>query len=193
LGRRAEAAALRQRVIDPPPGSITLPILLYHGIADHPRTLNIPRDRFEAEMQAIRDAGFHTITVSQLDAMLAGRTTVQEKPILVTFDDARADSMRFADPVLERLHMNATMFVPTVRVADESAFNSDWRTLLRLAASGRWDFQAHGHLAHDPIPVDAQGGLAEFLVNREWLPQASRLETHGQYLIPVRAGFPTCR
>ncbi|HEX4823058.1 MAG TPA: tetratricopeptide repeat protein [Candidatus Polarisedimenticolaceae bacterium] len=193
LGRRSEAAVRRSHVTAPPAGSVVLPILLYHGIADHPRTLNVPVDRFEAEMRALRDAGFHTITVSQLDAMLAGRTPFPERPILVTFDDARADSMRWADPVLERLHMNATMFVPTVRIADESAFNTDWPTLRRLAASGRWDFQAHGHLAHDPIAVDAEGGMAEFLVNRGWLPEAGRLETHDEYVARVETDYESCR
>jgi tetratricopeptide (TPR) repeat protein len=192
-GRRAEAAGLRQRVIAPRGGSVVLPVLLYHGISDHERTLNVPLARFEGEMQALHDAGFSAITVSDLDAMLAGRARFPDKPIVITFDDARSDSFRYADPVLARYGMKATMFVPTVRIADESAFNTDWATLRRLAATGRWDFQAHGHLAHDPIPVDGQGGLAEFLVNRAWLPDAERLETHDEFAARVEGDYEACR
>jgi len=192
LGLRTEAAAVRQRVIVPKAGSVRLPVLLYHGIADHPRTLNTPLDRFEAEMQAIHDAGYTTITVTDLDVMLAGRKAFPRKPIAVTFDDARGDSMRFADPVLQRLGMKATMFVPTVRIADESAFNADWATLRRLAATGRWDFQAHGHLAHDPIPIDEEGGMAEFLVNRQWLVEEGRLETHDEFVARVEGDYEIC-
>jgi tetratricopeptide (TPR) repeat protein len=192
MGRRQEAAGVRSRVISPPPGTVEVPILLYHGIADHSRTLSVPLDRFEGEMRAIHDAGFTTITVSDLDAMLAGRRPFPVKPIVVTFDDARGDSFRFADPVLERFGMTATMFVPTVRIADESAFNADWATLRRLAASGRWDFQAHGHLAHDPIAIDADGGMAEFLVNRQWLVDEGRLETHEEFVQRVEADYAIC-
>jgi tetratricopeptide (TPR) repeat protein/peptidoglycan/xylan/chitin deacetylase (PgdA/CDA1 family) len=192
MGRRGEAAVMRGRVTSPPAGTVDLPILLYHGIAEHERTLSVPFERFESEMQAIKDAGFTTITVSEMDAMLTGRATFPVKPILVTFDDARGDSFRYADPVLSRLGMKATMFVPTVRIVDESAFNADWATLRRLAQSGRWDFQGHGHLAHDPIAIDGDGGMAEFLVNRQWLADEQRLETHEEFVVRVEGDYATC-
>ena len=192
LGKHDQAALLRGRVIAPPDETVALPILLYHGIAEHQRTINVPLDRFEAEMKAIRDAGFTSITVAEMDAMLSGLVPFPEKPIVLTFDDARGDSLRYADPVLARLGMKATMFVPTARIADESAFNTDWATLVRLAASGRWDFQAHGHLAHDPIPIDEQGSLAEFLVNREWLSDEGRMETHDEFVARVEADYALC-
>jgi len=192
LGRREEAEAVRGRVISRPAGTVEVPVLLYHGIAEHERTLNVPLDRFEGEMQAIHDAGYVTITVGELDAMLAGRAPFPERPIVLTFDDARGDSFRYADPILARLGMKATMFVPTVRIADESAFNTDWANLRRLAASGRWDFQAHGHLAHDPIAIDGNGGLAEFLVNREWLADEQRMETHEEFVRRVETDYATC-
>jgi tetratricopeptide (TPR) repeat protein len=193
MGRRAQAASIRSGILRPQPNAVELPILLYHGIGDHPRTLNVPLERFEGEMRAIKDAGYRTITVSEMDAMLSGRRAFPAKPILITFDDARADSFRYADPVLERLGMKATMFVPTVRIAEESAFHTDWATLARLAATGRWDFQAHGHLAHDLIAVDETGGMAEFLVNREWLADERRLETHAEFVTRVNADYASCR
>jgi peptidoglycan/xylan/chitin deacetylase (PgdA/CDA1 family)/Tfp pilus assembly protein PilF len=193
LGRRGEADAVRGRVVSRRGGAVELPILLYHGIADHPRTLNVPLDRFERQMRAVRDAGYTPITIAELDAMLAGRASFPGRPIAVTFDDARGDSFRYGDPILARLGMKATMFVPTVRVADESAFNADWATLKRLAGTGRWDFQAHGHLAHDPIAVDGEGGLAEFLVNRAWLPEQERMETHEEFAARVERDYDICR
>jgi tetratricopeptide (TPR) repeat protein len=191
-GRRPEAAAARRRVIARHDGTVTVPILLYHGIADHPRSVNAPLANFESQMRAIRDAGFTSITVTDLDGMMSGRRAFPDKPILITFDDARADSFRFADPVLKRLGLRATMFVPTVRIADESAFNTDWKTLSRLYATGRWDFQAHGHLAHDPIPIDEEGHIAEFLVNREWLQDQRRQETYDEFEDRVASDYATC-
>jgi tetratricopeptide (TPR) repeat protein len=192
MGRRAQAASVRSGILKPTPHAVELPILLYHGIGDHPRTLNVPFERFEGELRAIQRAGYTTITVSEMDKMLSGRRSFPAKPILITFDDARADSFRYADPVLERLGMKATMFVPTGRIAEESGFHTDWATLARLAATGRWDFQAHGHLAHDLIVVDRTGGMAEFLVNREWLPDEQRLETHEEFVARVTADYASC-
>ncbi len=192
MGRRLEAASTRRRVITPPAGTVELPVLLYHGIGEHPRSMSLPLGQFAGQMEAIHDAGYTTITVLELDAMLAGRVPFPERPILITFDDARSDSIRYADPLLARLGMKATMFVPTVRIADESAFSTDWATLRRLAVTGRWDFQAHGHLAHDPIPVDARGALAEFLVNRQWLDEESRMETRDEFVARVEGDYKTC-
>ncbi|HKQ18750.1 MAG TPA: tetratricopeptide repeat protein [Candidatus Eisenbacteria bacterium] len=193
MGRRAEAASARSGVLKPARRAVELPILLYHGIGDHPRTLNVPLERFEGEMRAIKRAGYTSITVGEMDRMLSGQRSFPDKPILITFDDARADSFLHADPVLQRLGMKATMFVPTNRIAEESAFHTDWPELARLAATGRWDFQAHGHVAHDLIAVDAAGGMAEFLVNREWLPDEKRLETHEEFVARVTADYESCR
>jgi len=193
LGRREEAEAARRGVEKPPAGTVELPILLYHGIADHPRTMSLPLALFEDQMRAIKDAGYTTITIAEMDAMISGKRPFPAKPIAVTFDDARSDSFQYADPVLARLGMKATMFVPTVRIADESSFSTDWATLKRLGATGRWDFQAHGHLAHDPIPVDADGGIAEFLVNRQWLTDEGRLETHDEFAVRVEGDYEICR
>lgn len=192
-GRREEAAARRAGVLGASTGHAEVPILLYHGLAEHPRTMSMPLDRFVSQMEALAAAGFTTITVSDLDAMRSGAASFPKKPILVTFDDARADSFQLADPVLARLGMKATMFVPTVRIADESAFNADWTRLRELRSTGRWDFQSHGHLAHDPIPVDEAGGMAEFLVNREWLAEPGRLETHDEYVARVDGDYLECR
>ena len=192
LGQRAQAASVRAGILKPSRRAVELPILLYHGIGDHPRTLNVPLERFEGEMRAIKRAGYKAITVSEMDKMLSGRLSFPAKPILITFDDARSDSFLHADPVLQRLGMKATMFVPTSRIAEQSAFHTDWATLARLAATGRWDFQAHGDFAHDLIAVDGTGGMAEFLVNRQWLADERRLETHEEFVARVTADYKSC-
>jgi tetratricopeptide (TPR) repeat protein len=191
-GRREEAAALRERIVTPADSHTDVPILLYHGLADHPRSVSMPVENFVSQVRALASAGYTAITLDELDVMRSGKKPFPAKPILLTFDDARADSFRLGDPVLAANGMKATMFVPTVRIADESAFNADWAQLQRLRATGRWDFQAHGHLAHDPITVDADGGVAEFLVNREWLTEPGRLESHDEFAARVDGDYATC-
>jgi tetratricopeptide (TPR) repeat protein/peptidoglycan/xylan/chitin deacetylase (PgdA/CDA1 family) len=193
MGRRAEAAARRADVARAYAGRVDVPVLLYHGLAEHPRSLSMPLDHFVSQVSALAADGYTAITLTELDAMRSGETPFPAKPILLTFDDARADSFQLADPVLVRFGMKATMFVPTVRIADESAFNADWPRLRELRATGRWDFQSHGHLAHDPIPVDASGGMAEFLVNRQWLADQERQETRDEYVARVDGDYAECQ
>ena len=191
-GRADEAARLRETIASPKNGATIVPILLYHGLSESSRSLSMPVDNFASQMEALARAGFDPLTVAELDAMLAGRRPFPAKPILITFDDARADSFRYGDPILQRLRLKATMFVPTVRIADESAFSVSWATVRTLAASGRWDFQAHGHLAHDPIPIDDSGAPAAFLVNREWLADVDRAETHDEFARRVDEDYREC-
>jgi len=193
MGRRDAAAALRATLTVDGTSSVALPVLLYHGLSDHERSLNMPVAAFDGQMRMLRDAGYTTLTVSDLDAILSGRGAFPRKPILVTFDDARADSFRFADPILAQYGQRATMFVPTVRIADESAANADWAELLRLRRTGRWEFESHGDRAHDPIPIDGSGALAEFLVNRQWLAEADRLETPEEFAERVDADYARCK
>jgi tetratricopeptide (TPR) repeat protein len=192
-GQRAAAAARRASVENAFTGRIEVPVLLYHGLAEHPRTMSMPLENFVSQIAALAADGYTAITLTELDAMRAGKAPFPAKPMLLTFDDARADSFQLGDPVLVRFGMKATMFVPTVRIADESAFNADWARLRALRATGRWDFQSHGHFAHDPIPVDAAGGMAEFLVNRQWLADQNRQETHDEYVARVDEDYADCR
>ena len=57
-------------------GRVDVPILLYHGLAEHPRSMNMPLDSFVSQLAALASSGFTTITVTELDAMRSGRRAV---------------------------------------------------------------------------------------------------------------------
>lgn len=176
--RAQEALA---RVVTPPPDAGYVPILLYHGIGDHERSASLPLAQFESQMAALHEQGFTTLTIAELSRVARGESVLPAKPVVVTFDDARLDSFERADPVLARFGMKATMFVPTGRIRDGHPFFADWPRIAGFAGSGRWDVQSHGHFAHDPIALDADRQQGSFLVNRQWLPEEARLETHEEY------------
>jgi peptidoglycan/xylan/chitin deacetylase (PgdA/CDA1 family) len=125
--------------------------------------------------------------------MIDGRQPFPERPILITFDDARADSFALADPVLARYGLKATMFVPTARILDEDGFHAGWDTIRRHAASGRWEMQAHGHDAHSPVVMNPAGGRGEFLAYRRWLPAEGRAETPAELVERIAADHVRCK
>lgn len=188
MGRESEAQRALAPVIGPR-ASVYVPVLLYHGLGDHPRSATMPVALFDAQLRALREQGFTAISLLELGRMLQGKQPFPPRPILITFDDARIDAFERADPVLARYGMKATMFVPTARILDDHPFFADWKRIRSFAATGRWDLQSHGHHAHDLIAVDAQQQLGSFLVNRQWLEDEARLESHEEYLERLDADY----
>jgi len=189
LGHGSDARELLDRAAERIASTPVVPILLYHGLGDHPRTPAMPVALFDSQMRALSQAGYQAITVSELDGIASGDSPAPERPILITFDDARIDSFELADPILEKHGMRATMFVPTGLTLEGHPFFADWARLGRFAATGRWDLQAHGHRAHDLIAISPDGTEGGFLVNRMWLPAEARLETEEEYLARVEQDY----
>ena len=60
------------------PGTATVPILMYHVITPPPAGapfpgLYVPADEFAAQMQALKTAGWHAVTLDQLRGLLEAR------------------------------------------------------------------------------------------------------------------------
>src|SRR3954470_10683800 len=85
-----------------------VPILMYHVVTDAPpgaanARLWVKHQTFAAEMQALRRADYHAITVRQaFDAWQHGGP-LPRKPVVVSFDDGYVSQYRYARPVLRRL------------------------------------------------------------------------------------------
>ena len=154
-----------------------VPILLYHGLSGHPRSRNLWVQRFDHQLKALADAGYTTLTVAELGNILNKKLSFPEKPVLITFDDARRDAFRLGDPVLKKYGMKATMFIPTSRIHKGGPFFADWDRTRGYVRSGRWDLQAHGHKAHDLVSIDSKGDEGNFLNNAVWLNKKNRQET----------------
>ncbi len=181
-GRHEGADAIRRRIAEPPGEGDYIPFLLYHGISDNPRDEGtLYRATFEAHLRALKAAGYTGLTLTEFEQMLDGKLARPDKAVVITFDDARRDAFRQADPLLEKYGFKATMFVSTAEIVDDHPFHLDWPGMRAYQRSGRWDFQSHGHDAHRAIVVDAEGHRGSFLVNRMWLADKQRSETEAEY------------
>ena len=131
-----------------------IPILLYHSVGDDtsgplgPYTASVTD--FRDQMAWVADQGYNTLTVAEYAAALAGRRSLPERPLLITFDDGLADFVHHALPVL-RLHGHAcTMFVTTAATwrrrprALAGRPTMSWAQVAALPAGGV-EVGAHGH------------------------------------------------
>lgn len=109
---------------DPKPlageAGVRIPVLMYHWIRPvlpkytaRERTYTVTPESFAAQMQALVDAGYHTITPDDLrDAIQSGSTaSLASKPVLLTFDDGMRGQYQYAFPVLKKLGLKATFFL----------------------------------------------------------------------------------
>jgi peptidoglycan/xylan/chitin deacetylase (PgdA/CDA1 family) len=130
--------------------------LCYHAVSDDWSShLAVATARFERQVRSLLDHGYRAVTFTDLvTAATDGRT------FAVTFDDAYASVDRYASPILERLGVVATVFVPTdyvdagepatwrgmerwVGTAEESELElMRWDELRALAAAG-WEIGSH--------------------------------------------------
>ena len=94
---------------DGTPGDVTAPILMYHVINDPPAgapypLLYVSSAEFDAQMQALKDAGWVGVTLDQLQAnWTTGAKLPAGKPIVITFDNGYYSQYSAALPELKKL------------------------------------------------------------------------------------------
>ena len=108
-GRRSGGiGSLRARATGRP-GHAVVPILMYHVInppianASYPG-LYVPEAEFAAQMRALKQAGWHAVTLNQLEAnWTRGLPLGPGRPIVVSFDNGYQSQYTNALPVLRAL------------------------------------------------------------------------------------------
>jgi peptidoglycan/xylan/chitin deacetylase (PgdA/CDA1 family) len=103
-----------------------VPVLTYHSISEnlfgkvHPyHHINTPVSIFSLQMRWLRQAGYRTISLSEL---MNGFEFTQDlaKTVVLTFDDGYQDFYTDAFPILKQCGFSATVFLATDRIRDES-------------------------------------------------------------------------
>src|SRR5512132_1362697 len=107
-----------------PPDRSAIPVLLYHGIGPESDFSNsadasygVAAEDFAKQMTMIEHAGYETVDLQTfIDFTHDKPVDLPARPLLLTFDDARAVSWTGADGVLDKLGLDAVMFVDVGRV-----------------------------------------------------------------------------
>lgn len=94
------------------PRSVSLPVLMYHHIdQDVSSDMTVSPARFEEQIAALTQDGWHSITIAQLIDFVDHGTPLPPKPVLITFDDGYASNLELAAPILERYGQHGIIFV----------------------------------------------------------------------------------
>ncbi len=183
--RTLPKSSLKQWIADHPEPA--LPVLLYHGVTPYAHDPILAYSHHQStstlddHLKTLHEAGYTAVTAEQVNAWIKGQSSLPERPILITFDDARLDSIRSSDPLLKKYGMKATMFAPLVNVDEYLPKYASWRELTTSYKTGRWEIQSHGDHAHERILIDESGRRGLFLLNKAWQSDKHRLESDEEW------------
>jgi peptidoglycan/xylan/chitin deacetylase (PgdA/CDA1 family) len=131
-------------VINPPPTGAQFP------------GLYVPADEFAAQMQALKAAGWHAVTMDQLDAnWTRGVPLGPGKPIVLTFDNGYASQYTNALPVLRKLGWVGVENIQLLGLPQSEGGLTDAQVRGLLGAG--WELDTQGMSHADLIRLDASG------------------------------------
>jgi peptidoglycan/xylan/chitin deacetylase (PgdA/CDA1 family) len=123
-------------------------ILMYHSISDateegiHPYfRLNTTPRQFVAQMDVLRDLGWHVVPLATLLTGSDKTGSVAQKQVAITFDDGYSDFLHAAYPVLQARGLPASVFLPTKYIGSRALeFNGKhcltWSEVRQLRKAG---------------------------------------------------------
>jgi len=129
----------------PPPTPIPyreyhVPILMYHRVVptaeagDSAPGLVVSPELFSAQMQALYEAGWRTITLRDLAEAMRDAQTLPPRTFAITFDDGWSDGYDYAYPIMQKYGYVGVFFVVSGRINQPGAMTST--QLLELEATG---------------------------------------------------------
>jgi peptidoglycan/xylan/chitin deacetylase (PgdA/CDA1 family) len=118
-----------QVLLSTPPPAVDIPILMYHKVDTFAYSRYWVSDRlFDRQMAALQAYGYKTITLADFLDYRAGKITLPEHPIIITFDDGYQDFYTQAVPILKSKGLSATVFLPTGKIgtSEKDRQNNSW-------------------------------------------------------------------
>ncbi len=147
------------------PDQAQVPILMYHYVSELPPDPDVYRldltvlpENFQAQLQYLTDAGYHTITLTDLYLHLTQGVPLPEKPIVLTFDDGYRDAYEVVFPLLLDYGFTGTFFVLATPTHFESPDYMTWAQMKEMSDAGI-EIQSHGR-----DHVDLRGRSYDYLV-----------------------------
>lgn len=169
------------------PTTVSFPILLYHEINETGEgDSSIAKDVFLTHLDAMKDAGYQTITFEQIIDYVENGTELPSNPILITFDDgylSNYSNYEIAWPALAERGMTGTIFVIGHAVGKNTYKDTGIPTLphfsyaqaREMIESGTISVQSHTYDLHQYQPLEPNSTYREgVLPHRDEEPEEYR-------------------
>ena len=129
----------------PAPDRRPVPILMYHVIADPPRSapypdLYVSRAELAAQVRMLVAAGYEAVTLGRVFDAWHGRAKLPPRPIVLSFDDGYRSQVTAARPILGARRWPGVLNLDLSNLAP--AWGVGEHGVRRLIAAG-WEIDAH--------------------------------------------------
>jgi len=138
------------------PGSMRVPILIYHSMAPHTPTqsplqkyYDVAPEAFIRQMEYLKNENYTVIDLDSLVGALKRNIRLPPKSVVLTFDDGWRSQYSYAFPVLKKYGFTATFFIYT-DVIDHNYFLT-WDQVRLMRNSG---MTIGGHTKSHPYLPD---------------------------------------
>lgn len=141
-----------------------VPVLMYHHILTPTEKANsqyanasttITTNEFNSQMQYLKDQGFTTVPLTDLEKYLNKTVNLPAKSVVITFDDGIVSTREYAYPTLKSHGFLADQFMITSRIGATKQF--DWTGLQFLSQEDMtnmtdvYDYHNHTHALHNIV------------------------------------------
>ncbi|MGE5591648.1 MAG: polysaccharide deacetylase family protein [Bacillota bacterium] len=111
-----------------------VPVLMYHEVGDGRNELWVSEKSFETQLSFLKEHGYQSLTLRQLQDGLAGQAPLPPRPVVLTFDDGYISHYRTVFPLLRKYGFSGVFFVYTDGVG--RAGNVTWDQLREMQRGG---------------------------------------------------------
>jgi peptidoglycan/xylan/chitin deacetylase (PgdA/CDA1 family) len=143
--------------------SDTVTIVMYHSVHPIDAPYTIKPDAFYRHIQVLKK-NYQIVALKHVARTLQSNS--EERKVAITFDDAFGDFLEYAFPILSKLKVPCSMFVPTGFIGKHNTWDlwnqeipqkriMDREELVGLKGTGLVDFGSHGvdHLSMRQLPL----------------------------------------
>ena len=144
-------------------------VLSYAGIARNESPVYPTVKRLEAQLSALRDAGYRTVRPEDVRAYLDEHAPLPEKALLLIFEGGRKEAFIRATPVLQRTGFTAVITVPTTVMSQWGGFYLKRNDIGKVVRLPQWQVGSMGHQAIELAPGNDALEPGHFLTRRALL------------------------
>lgn len=130
-----------------------LPVLMYHKVSDSRQDgLTVTADTLELQLAFLSEKGYETISFLDLKESAETGKELPKRPLIITFDDAYVNFRSHALPLLKKLQLKATLFVPVAFIGKTNLWDEGSEKILtaeelkRIQDDGMIEIGIHGFL-----------------------------------------------
>jgi len=156
-----------------------IPVLCYHQIVSkvqfkkRPTPYAVTVSQFRNQINWLKKEHYKTLTIAQFYDYMTGKKPINEKFVLITFDDGLNDFSKHAQKILEKVNFKAVLFIyPTWVIAKKKRALKPWQ-IANLSKLG-YDIESHTFWHPKLTKMNVKDQTFQFKRSRKFLKKWSK-------------------